>query len=190
LLPRRNEVQVFLRDRKAVSVSLNGRKVPRSQTESAFAAVQSAAWFDRGDNVVLIRSGKLSVAAEKKIAIRTAAVASRTSVHFVCDEGVTLPGESIAVVGDVAELGGGNTSGARPLQPNIYFEYIHSPKGACRAGPSKPTWSTVVANLAPASTIRWSCVKRDSVGQELARGPTNTFETRSAAFSGTAHGRL
>lgn len=98
--------------------------------------------------------------------------AGAVSVHFSCNYGTTTLGQSVYVIGNVAQLGNWTTSQAVKLNPTTY-----------------PTWSgsiTVPAN----STIEWKCLKRSESNptQNLVwqSGSNNTLTTGNSNTSASA----
>jgi alpha-amylase len=66
--------------------------------------------------------------------------------NFRCDNGITKPGYSVYVVGDVVELGNGDPTKAFRLSPSPY-----------------PTWSGKIkfSNAKPGDVIKWKCIVRN-----------------------------
>ena len=67
---------------------------------------------------------------------------STVAVTFQCSNGITSPGQSIYVVGNIAELGNWSLASAKKLDPTSY-----------------PTWSAV-HQMPPSTTIEWKGIKR------------------------------
>lgn len=90
---------------------------------------------------------------------------TEASAEFICENGYTVSGTSVYVVGNVAELAGWNTDKAIKLEPN---------------GPY-PTWKGIVK--LPANTrIEWKCIKRLETGNpppviQWEGGDNNVFTT-------------
>lgn len=112
-------------------------------------------------------TAQLAVAPYEAVAIHVDAVVSgggdAVSVGFTCHNGETYWGQSVYVVGSVAELGSWDPAGAVKLDATAY-----------------PTWTGTVD--LPASTyVEWKCLKRDEVdptaGVEWQPGSNNTFTT-------------
>ncbi|ADE13600.1 glycoside hydrolase family 31 [Nitrosococcus halophilus Nc 4] len=70
-------------------------------------------------------------------------------LHFVCENGHTVPGISVYVVGNVDELGAWEPGKAIKLEPD---------------GPY-PTWTGWIPNLPPETPIEWKCIKRQEQGE-------------------------
>ena len=87
------------------------------------------------------------------------------SVSFTCNNGYTYSGQSVYVVGDIAELGNWNPANAQILSPTNY-----------------PSWTGDIQ--LPANTnVEWKCVKRDesdpNAGVEWQGGGNNLVNTGS-----------
>ena len=99
-----------------------------------------------------------------------------SSVHFVCSNGKTVPGEAIYVLGNIAELGAWDPAKAVRLTPVRYPKWFR--------------WSTTVHDLPPATELEWKFIKRkESGGPPLAwdvEGPNHRVTTASSGFTGTA----
>jgi hypothetical protein len=150
-------------------------------------------WFNAGANVILAKSAPLDVYdSVKTFSFELRAVRPTTSVNFVCDHGLTTPGESIYVAGSIAALGGWDPARAVKLDPNIYYDYIVSPPPNHNGpGPSAPVWSGVVAALPSDTSFEWKCLRRreDTTGEvRWEPGPNNTHRTRAAGYSGRGYG--
>ncbi len=64
-------------------------------------------------------------------------------VSFVCDNGTTVPGQSVYVVGSIPALGNWTPAKAVKLDPTNY-----------------PRWTGTVSNLSANTKVEWKCIKR------------------------------
>jgi alpha-glucosidase len=97
------------------------------------------------------------------------------STNFACDNGHTSFGASVYVLGNIAELGGWNASGAIKLDPN---------------GPY-PRWTGTLANLPGNTRVEWKCVKRLESGGAILEwqpGGNNVFVTPASGSAGVQRG--
>jgi alpha-amylase len=97
-------------------------------------------------------------------------------IHFTCQEGHTIHGRSVYVVGDADEIGGAwNTKHAVKLDPTHY-----------------PTWTGTI-DLPKSSSIEWKCIIRDENApfhvHKWGPDPNNVVNT-PATGSHTAMGTL
>jgi len=94
------------------------------------------------------------------------------TAHFTCDNGTTVRGQSVYVVGAVDRLGNWDPARAVKLDPTSY-----------------PRWTGTVDNLPASSQIEWKCLKRPEgapqpvVWQE---GSNNLLTTPAAGTVATA----
>ncbi len=85
-------------------------------------------------------------------------------VTFTCNNGTTVVGQNVYVVGNLAQLGGWNSANAIKLSPTAY-----------------PRWTGTIA-LPPSTAVQWKCIKRD-VGSVVWQGGSNNSFT--SVSSGT-----
>ncbi len=173
---RANVVELVVEDGQAdkdKGVTLNGGKLTQLASREAFDAADSG-WFNAGNNLILAKSGSLTVADSKTFGV--ALVPPPPFAKFVCKNGDTVLGQSVYVVGDVDVLGNGNPAKAVKLDPN---------------GPY-PIWTGVIKNLPPSKTIQWKCLKRSETGDtshgELQPEPSNVLKTPEKGDAGTTTG--
>jgi len=95
----------------------------------------------------------------------SSAASTKATVNFTCQNGTTVTGQNVYVVGSISQLGSWNTTLARKLTPNIY-----------------PVWKGSFSDLPPNTTIQWKCIKRD-VGAVVWESGANTVVTTGAAGS-------
>jgi alpha-glucosidase len=93
------------------------------------------------------------------------------SEQFICDNGATVLGQSVYVVGSIPALGNWIPNGAVKLDPTNY-----------------PRWTGSVANLPPGTAVQWKCIKRGAGPDSWQPGPNNRFTTLPAGQVGTAKG--
>jgi alpha-glucosidase len=101
---------------------------------------------------------------------------SASSVTFICDNGTTVLGQSVYVVGNIAQLGSWAPQSAIKLDPN---------------GPY-PRWTGLISGLPLNTAIEWKCIKRWETGDtstviQWEPGANNTFTT-TPGFSGPVYG--
>ena len=189
---RRNIVELVADGASATGVALNGSALAERGSPGAFQAADSG-WINAGPNLILAKSPPLPVAVAKTFVYSLLPAAASTSVNFVCDNGDTGLGRSIFVVGSIDALGSWDPGRAIKLDPNVYFEYIHSPPpGGQSAGPSRPVWTGVVAGLPPKPSFEWKCISLndDRSGERgWQPGPNNVFQSPSVSgYAGRAKG--
>ena len=91
------------------------------------------------------------------------------TAEFICENGQTVWGTSVYVVGNNAELANWNTDKAIKLEPN---------------GPY-PTWKGTISKLPASTRIEWKCIKRLETGNpppvmQWEPGDNNAFTTPAA----------
>jgi alpha-glucosidase len=91
------------------------------------------------------------------------------TAEFICENGQTVWGASVYVVGNIAELANWNTDKAIKLEPN---------------GPY-PTWKGMIGKLPASTRIEWKCIKRLEAGNpppvmQWEPGENNVFTTPAA----------
>jgi alpha-glucosidase (family GH31 glycosyl hydrolase) len=191
---RANVVKLVVDDAEATDVKLNGTALPKYPDEPAFNAAASG-WFNAGHHLIVAKSEPVDVDIAKMFQFALHPITPRTtSVHFVCDNGVTTPGESVYVVGSLPQLGGPawDTSRAVKLDPNIYYEYIWNPPPSHNGpGPSAPVWTGVVHGLPANTSFEWKCLAKRDDGAGTPRwesGNNNIFSTSASGYAGQAYG--
>lgn len=98
------------------------------------------------------------------------------SETFVCNNGTTVPGQAVYVVGNIPLLGNWSPAGAVKLDPAAY-----------------PRWTGTIANLPSGATIEWKCIKRQETGATgvvdmWQPGGNNVFTAASSGYGGTTSG--
>lgn len=96
--------------------------------------------------------------------------AQTVSVNFTCNNGTTVWGQSVYVVGSVPELGNWNTNNAIKLEATNY-----------------PTWTGIINGLPASTTIDWKCIKRD-VGAVIWQSGANNSIATPASGSASSNG--
>ena len=144
---RDNVIELVVEDAQATQVTLNGTKLPALAGQAAFDAASNG-WFNPSQSLILAKSGSLNVGADKTYVFTIAPVAVRPFATFACKNGDTVAGQSVYVVGNIDRLGNWNPAQAVKLDPN---------------GPY-PTWTAVIKNLPPSTTVQWKCIKRAETG--------------------------
>lgn len=182
-------VQLVVENASASTVRMSGTTLPQHPTLDAFNR-SDRGWFNAGGNRILAKSGVLPVTAAKIFQFTIQSQTPTASVHFVCDNGWTNPGESIYVVGNHSKLGNWQPEKALALSPNVYYEYIYNPPpGHNGPGPSTPKWTGLIQGLPTNMTLEWKCVKKLTSGQwQFESGANNQITTTNAGFSGTSMG--
>ncbi len=175
-------------------MALNGASLPQQANRTDFDAAGSG-WINAGRNLVLAKSPTMPVATAKSFTFSLQPVTSTTSVNFVCDNGVTAPGDSVYVVGSIDKLGNWDPAKAVKLDPNIYWEYIYNPPpGPSGPGPSAPVWTGVIADLPPNPSFEWKCIRRaeDAAGAPLWQpGANNVFSASvKSGYAGRTYGKF
>jgi alpha-glucosidase len=194
VLNRQNVVKLVIDNAKATSVTLNAVALQEHPNRQAFDAA-STGWVNAGRNLVLAKSASMPVTAIKAFKFALQGISGKTSVNFVCDNGVTQLGQSIFVVGSIPELGSWNPANAIKLDPNIYYAYIHSPPpGGQNEGPKQPVWTGVVAELPSQPSFEWKCIRLDdnrSGTPSWEPDPNNVFSSSVASgYAGQALGKF
>jgi hypothetical protein len=98
------------------------------------------------------------------------------SETFVCDNGTTVPGQSVYVVGNIPPLGNWSAASAVKLDPAAY-----------------PRWTRTISNLPPGAAIEWKCIKRRETGDTgvidmWEPGGNSVFTSASSGHGGTTTG--
>jgi len=189
-LRRNNLLKLVTDGARAVKVTFNRASLPQQTTEAAFAKAKSG-WFNAGRNLVLVKSGPVTVGRRKVFAVTLAPTNPTASVNLVCDNGWTAPGENIYAVGNLATLGNWDPSKGLLLSPSVYYEYIYNPPPNHNGpGPKTPKWTGVVTDLPVASGLEWKCAKKLTSGQwQFSSSPNTSVALPSAGFSGTSVAR-
>jgi alpha-glucosidase len=183
---RDNEVRVVLNQREATRVRIDGEEAVQVQDAAAYAAARGKVWRKEA-NMAYAKTGESAVAEAKVFELTTAAGTPRASAQFVCDEAWTRPNERVAIIGDIAALGGGDPARAVRLQPDVVYPYITDPPGS-GPGPGSPKWTTVVSDLPLHTRISWKCVLLDDRGQvtRWARGDNQVMTTGESGYAGSS----
>jgi alpha-glucosidase len=191
---RQNVVELVIDALQATAVTLNGSALMQHANRAAFDAAASG-WINAGRNLILAKSPPMNVGAAKTFQFALQAAPVSTSVNFVCDNAFTAPGQTIYAVGSIPELGNWDPGKAVALSPSIYWEYIYNPPpGGSGPGPSKPTWTGVVAGLPSNPSFEWKCIRRNEDGSGSVvwqPGSNTTFSAMAASgYAGRTSGRF
>jgi len=184
---RDNILRVVTDNASASGVTLNKSRLPQLTTAAAFAKARSG-WFNAGRNLVLVKSGPVSVGMMKAFTIALKPTAPTVTLNLVCDRGWTAPGDALYAVGNVAALGSWDPAKGRALSPSVYYEYIYNPPPNHNGpGPKTPKWTGIAAELPPGAQLEWKCVKKLSSGQFLwSTAPNTSFKLPASGFAGTS----
>lgn len=87
-------------------------------------------------------------------------VPNQVSVFFTCNNGYTVTGQDVYVVGSIAALGSWDTAKAVKLSPMNY-----------------PTWSGSIPNLPSNTAVQWKCIKKQGATVVWQVGANNSFTT-------------
>ncbi|MBZ5590560.1 MAG: DUF5110 domain-containing protein, partial [Acidobacteriia bacterium] len=169
-------VELVAENAQATGVSLNGSPLTQHATRAALDSAASG-WFNAGNNLILAKSGPESVGAEKGFAFTLGPAPQQVAHTFVCNNGATVWGQSVYVVGSVSALGNWNPGNAVKLDPN---------------GPY-PTWSGTILGLPASTVIEWKCIKRPETAATpvvWAPGANNVFTSAASGIGGTTTGDL
>lgn len=101
-----------------------------------------------------VGGGSVSVWVQEEI------VANQVSVYFTCNNGYTVTGQDVYVVGNLNELGAWNTAQAKKLSPVNY-----------------PTWGDSIASLPSNTAVQWKCIKKQGTTVVWQGGANNAFTT-------------
>jgi hypothetical protein len=118
---------------------------------------------------------------ERTLEVQLSAELPKTaSVHFVCSNGKTAPGEATYVLGNIAELGAWDPAKAIRLTPVRY--------------PKWSRWSATMPGLRPSTELEWKFIKpKESGGPQLAwdvDGANHRITSPSTGFTGTTRARF
>ncbi|MCE0496001.1 TIM-barrel domain-containing protein [Vibrio salinus] len=186
---RSNIIKLIVDGRIATKVTLNDSPLTKYQSQQAFSDADSG-WYNAGPNLVIAKTAKQDVETSKSFTFELQAAQPTTSVNFICDNGITVPGQSIYVSGNIAALGNWDPANAIKLDPNIYYDYINR-SNTDLPGPTKPVWTGVVRGLPSDIAFEWKCIKRneDDPGQvQWQTGNNNKKTTTVSGYAGHSYG--
>ena len=185
---RSTMVQLVVDNARAQAVTYNGTALPAQPNRAAFDAAAQG-WVDAGSNLILAKGPMAPVSQSITFRFTITPVAPRSSLHFVCDRGLTSPGESVYVSGNLPELGNNDPLKAVKLEPNLYYQYIIDRRTEFSTAKA-PIWSGVVANLPPNRSFQWQCLKRLEGGAltVIDRSPSVTAQTATSGYGGGTKG--
>jgi alpha-amylase len=101
-----------------------------------------------------VNSGSVSVW------VQDAIVPNQVSVYFTCNNGTTVTGQDVYVVGSIAALGSWDATKAIKLSPVNY-----------------PSWSDSIPNLPSSTSVEWKCIKKQGTIVVWQSGANNVFTT-------------
>lgn len=173
-------IAVVVRDRKATGVRIDGADLAELASLNEFQAGK-VGWVNASRNLILARIAAKDVADDRTLDVQLSAELPKTSsVHFVCSNGKTEPGEAIYVLGNIAELGAWDPAKAIRLTPVRYPKWYR--------------WSVTVPGLPASTELEWKFIRRkESGGPPLAwdvEGPNHRVTTASSGFTGTTRTRF
>jgi alpha-glucosidase len=173
-------VELIVDRREAVAVEVGGQPLPHVNSREQFDAGM-VGWHNAGRNRILARAAERDVTSPTTLVFRLSALQpARTSLHFVCSNGKTQPGESIYVVGNIPALGSWNPAEAVRLVPVRYQTWFR--------------WARTVGDLPPNAAIEWKFIRRRESGGEVLQwendGPNHAVTTPAAGFAGTVQGHF
>jgi len=142
-----------------VGVSGNYREV--ANTSWPQYNLSGTAWASRGGEQAF-QISNVNIPAYGAVVLMKEEIVPVT-VNFTCNNGTTVWGQNVYVVGNVPELGSWNSANAIKLDPTSY-----------------PTWTGSLANMPASSNIEWKCIKRD-VGSVVWQGGANNSVTTPAS---------
>ncbi|MER2490384.1 carbohydrate-binding module family 20 domain-containing protein [Catenovulum sediminis] len=87
-------------------------------------------------------------------------VSSSTSIDFTCQNGTTVWGQNVYVVGNQPEIGNWNAANAVKLDASAY-----------------PTWTGTISDFPANTNVQWKCIKRDVGAVEWQSGANNSVNT-------------
>jgi alpha-glucosidase len=168
---REIRVELVVDAAHAAGVRDDAGDLPRCATLADLEAT-SRCFVDAGKNLIVARIPARPVSQGAKLVFALEPVARTSSVHFVCADGTTQPGESIFVVGSDPKLGAWDPQKGVPMVAVRY-----------------PRWSTVVADLPANASIDWKCVKRSDAAVAWASAQ-QTVATGNGGYAGTSFGSV
>ncbi|HET6469172.1 MAG TPA: glycoside hydrolase family 15 protein [Geminicoccaceae bacterium] len=128
------------------------------------------AWA-HAEYVKLVRSLTDGGIWDSNASVRSRYSGPEVEVTFVCENGVTVPGQNVHVVGSATRLGAWDTNSALKLEPSAY-----------------PTW-TKTLTLPAATGFAWKCIKKAEDGSVIAWQPgADTSHTTPASGTSTTGG--
>lgn len=172
---RTSVVKLVTDDTQASSVTLNGSPLVKHANKAAFDAASSG-WYNAGGNMVIAKTDASPVDSEKVFAFTLGE--DPVGAIFTCESGTTSFGQSVYVVGNIPQLGNWSPASAIKLDPSTY-----------------PTWTGVIKNLPPSSTVEWKCIKRQEAGNPDTAdlwepGSNNVLVTPPSGSAGITKGKF
>lgn len=170
---RHNVVELVTDDTQASAVTLGGSALTEYTSKASFDAASSG-WYNAGGNLVVAKSGDLSVGSAKTFVFTLGE--TPVSLVFQCTNGTTTMGQSVYAVGNVPQLGEWSVASAVKLSPTSY-----------------PTWTATISNLPPSTNLEWKCIKRQEANypdtaDAWEPGGNTTITTPTSGSGGTTSG--
>lgn len=189
LAKRNNVIRLVVQDARATRVTLNGKVLSQRLSAAKFDS-STTGWRNAGRNLILVKSGTLAVDTTKTITVSLQTVPPVTTLHIVCDNGWSAPGDTVYAVGNIPQLGAWAPDKGLKLSPNIYYEYIYNPPpGDNLPGPKTPKWTGLARDLPVGANVEWKCAKKLGSGQwQWQAGGNNAVILPASGFAGTAVG--
>ncbi len=166
-------VQLVTDGDQAASVTLGDTPLTEHANKAAFDAATSG-WYNAGGNMVVAKAPSASVTTARSFAFTLGE--EPVWATFACEWGNTSPGQSVYVVGSVPQLGNWSPTSAIKLEPSAY-----------------PTWTGVISDLPPSTTVEWKCIKRQEAGSPNSAdawepGGNNVLNTPPSGSAGITTG--
>ncbi|WP_284231892.1 carbohydrate-binding module family 20 domain-containing protein [Arenivirga flava] len=166
-------VQLVIDGEQAASVTLGGTPLAEHANKAAFDAAASG-WCNAGGDMVVAKAPSASVTTARSFAFTLGE--EPVWATFACEWGNTSPGLSVYVVGSIPQLGNWSPASAMKLEPSAY-----------------PTWTGVISNLPPSTSVEWKCIKRQEAGSPNTAdawepGSDNLLTTPSSGSAGMTTG--
>jgi alpha-glucosidase (family GH31 glycosyl hydrolase) len=170
---RANVVELVVESTQSSAVTLNGSPLTQYANKAAFDAAPSG-WYNAGGNLIVAKSASLSVTNAKTFVVTLGQ--APVAENFICNNGTTVPGQLVYVVGNVPQLGNWSPASAVKLDPTAY-----------------PTWTGTISNLPPSTAIEWKCIKRQAANDppnadQWQQGVNNAFTSPTSGLGGTTTG--
>ena len=163
-------LDLVVKNKLPVAVDIGGQSIPLCVSGS----VRAPCFEQPTESLIRIHGGRIPVRqrTEVRVTLRDS-VQSTAWAQFSCNQGVTVPGTSVYVLGDDPALGAWDPERAVMLKPTAY-----------------PVWSGSVNGLEAGKHYQWKCIKRDERSAEVGQwegGPNHSFQA-TQGFSGIHRG--
>lgn len=149
----------------AASSDANGTIVSYDWSNGLTGDVVTTSFAAEGTyTITLTVTDDQGATATDTVVVTVKAKPTTVNVTFTCNNGTTVLGQNVYVVGNLAQLGSWNTAKAIKLSPTAY-----------------PRWTGTIA-LPPGTAVQWKCIKRDVGSVVWQSGSNNSF---TSVTSGT-----